>query len=138
MKGYKQLIFEQRVKIEEMYLSGELPAEISQAFGNCFFTDRERAFGNEILCELDRLQFATLGERTAAAKFLGKTGALMLDQLLAIFGFDPLGGEEGKRRVQTLNMANVKTIDQYQLGKNGEPVEPPPAEPPTEPAAGDE
>ena len=41
----------------------------------------------------------------------------MLDQALTTLGFPPIGGEEGKRRVQTLNMVNAEKADEYQLGK---------------------
>ena len=40
----------------------------------------------------------------------------MLDQALTTLGFPPIGGEEGKRRVQTLNMVNAALADKYQLG----------------------
>ena len=32
----------------------------------------------------------------------------------------PIGGEEGSRRVQTLNMVNANKADEYQVGKGGE------------------
>ena len=90
--------------------------QLAQGLTNALFTERERGFGHEILCELDRIQFETLDKRTEAAKFLTDIGALELDQVLDIFGFPPIGGDEGKRRVQTLNMANAEIVDQYQLG----------------------
>ena len=40
----------------------------------------------------------------------------MLDQALVTLGFPPIGGEEGKRRVQTLNMVNAAKADKYQIG----------------------
>ena len=45
-------------------------------------------------------------------------GGLTLDQALTTLGFPPIGGEEGKRRVQTLNVVNAKKADQYQLGED--------------------
>ena len=59
----------------------------------------------------------------------------MLDQVLDIFGFPPIGGEEGARRVQTLNMVNADIIDKYQLGSTGQTTEPdpPPDDPPKDP-----
>ena len=32
----------------------------------------------------------------------------------------PIGGEEGKRRVQTLNMVNANKADKYQIGEGGD------------------
>lgn len=108
--------------------------QLSQGLTNCIFSDREQGFGNEILCELDRLQFETLPNRVQAANFLTNVGAATLDQILDIFGLPPIGGEEGARRVQTLNMVNAKLADQYQLGKETDPppTDPPPADPPAE------
>ena len=93
--------------------------QLAQGLTNAIFSEREQRFGNEILCELDRIQFDTLDKRVEAAKFLSDIGALELDQVLDIFGFPPIGGEEGKRRVQTLNMVNAAIADQYQLESNG-------------------
>lgn len=93
--------------------------QLAQGLTNALFTEREQAHGNEILCELDRIQFETLEKRTTAAQFLTNIGALSLDQVLEIFGFPPIGGEEGARRVQTLNMVNAQIIDKYQLESNG-------------------
>lgn len=105
--------------------------QLAQGLTNCLFTEREHGFGNEIICELDRLQFETLPNRVQAAKFLTDIGAAKLDQILDIFGLPPIGGEEGARRVQTLNMASTDIVDEYQLGgkqKNKEPDETEPQE----------
>ena len=64
-------------------------------------------------------------KRVEAAQFLTNIGALELDQVLGIFGFPPIGGEEGKRRVQTLNMANAEIVDKYQLTSAGSKDDPP-------------
>jgi hypothetical protein len=42
---------------------------------------------------------------------------------LEIFNMAPLGGEEGARRVQTLNMVNAAKADQYQLGEKSKEQE---------------
>ena len=106
----------------DAFYRGELAPfymQLSQGLTNAIFTEREQGFGNEILCELDRIQFETLDKRVSAAQFLTNIGAVTLDQVLDIFGFPPIGGEEGARRVQTLNMVNAEIIDKYQLGNSG-------------------
>ena len=123
-------------EMDAFYSGGLLPfyMQLDQGLTRGLFTERERGFGNRILCELDRIQFETLEKRTAAAQFLTNLGALELDQVLGIFGFAPIGGEEGKRRVQSLNMANTKIIDKYQLNSAGSKAEePPPEEAPEKP-----
>lgn len=111
--------------------------QLAQGLTNAIFTTREQGFGNEILCELDRIQFETLDKRVSAAQYLTNIGALSLDQVLDIFGFPPIGGEEGARRVQTLNMVNAEIIDKYQLGSTGQKTEEPTQDPPPEGAEGD-
>ena len=54
------------------------------------------------------------------AKLLTDIGAASLDDVLEIFNMAPIGGEEGKRRVQTLNMVNANKADKYQIGEGGD------------------
>jgi len=105
--------------MEAFYRGGLAPfyMQLAQGMTNTLFSARERSFGHEIMCELDRLQFETLPSRVQAAKFLTEIGAATLDQILELFGYPPIGGEEGSRRVQTLNMVNAALIDKYQLGE---------------------
>lgn len=138
--GTSDKIVQNTADAEEMdaFYRGELSPfymQLAQGLTRAIFTEREQGFGNEIICELNRLQFAPLNDRKEVAKFLTDVGALTLDQILDIFGYDPIGGEEGARRVQTLNMVNAQIIDKYQLGSTGQsteepPKDPPPAEPP--------
>ena len=85
---------------------------------------------------MDRIQFETLDKRVEAAQFLAQIGALELDQVLDIFGFPPIGGDEGKRRVQTLNMVNAEIADKYQMGTTGQKAEETPKEPQEPPSGG--
>lgn len=145
--GMNEAIVQNKADAEGMdaFYRGQLAPfymQLAQGLTNAIFTDREQGHGNEILCELDRIQFETLDKRVSAAQFLTNIGAVSLDQVLDIFGFPPIGGEEGARRVQTLNMVNAEIIDKYQLGSNGqkeEPKETPPGgQPPGEPPPGKE
>ena len=101
----------------DAFYDGELKPffmQLSQGFTNCFFTSRELGFGNEIAAEGNKLQYAKLSDKLAAVKYLSEIGGLMLDQALVTLGFPPIGGDEGKRRVQTLNMVNAAKVDDYQ------------------------
>jgi len=147
--GVNEAIVQNRATPEEMdaFYRGQLAPfymQLGQGLTNALFTERERGFGHEIICELDRIQFETLDKRTEAARFLTDLGALELDQVLDIFGFPPIGGEEGKRRIQTLNMVNTDIIDKYQLmsagggGKDKPAKEDDETEPPPKPKDGEE
>lgn len=137
--GVNEEIVQNKADAEKMdaFYRGQLSGfymQLAQGLTNAVFTEREQGFGNEILCELDRIQFETLDKRVSAAQYLTNIGALELDQVLDIFGFPPIGGEEGKRRVQTLNMVNAEIIDKYQLTSAGDKTatedDPSPAEKP--------
>ena len=150
--GVNEEIVQNKADAEKMdaFYRGQLSPfymQLAQGLTNAIFTEREQSFGNAILCEMDRIQFETLDKRVEAAKFLTDLGALMLDQVLDIFGFAPIGGEEGKRRVQTLNMVNAAIADEYQManagkkleaGGDGKKPQEPPSEPEEEPPEGEE
>ena len=98
--------------------------QLSEEFTEKLFTPHERECGNEIIFEANRLQYDSNATKIAVGRFLTDIGGAELDQILEIFNMAPLGGEEGKRRVQTLNMVNAEKADQYQLGKGkNEPEE---------------
>lgn len=142
--GMNEAIVQNKATPEEMdaFYRGQLVPfymQLAQGLTNAIFTEREQSFGNEVLCEMDRIQFETLDKRVEAAQFLTNIGALELDQVLEIFGFPPIGGPEGKRRVQTLNMVNAAIADKYQLESNGTKTETdPPPQKPQEPPSGPE
>lgn len=142
--GMNEAIVQNKATPEEMdaFYRGQLVPfymQLAQGLTNAIFTEREQSFGNEVLCEMDRIQFETLDKRVEAAQFLTNIGALELDQVLEIFGFPPIGGPEGKRRVQTLNMVNAAIADKYQLESNGTKTETDPTpQKPQEPPSGPE
>lgn len=103
----------------EAYYNSELKPffeQLTQVFTAATFTGRELGYGNMIVFEGESLQNTKITEKTAALKFLADIGALTVDQALIAYGLAPIGGEEGKRRVQTLNMVNAVKADKYQLG----------------------
>lgn len=89
--------------------------QMSLQFTAKLFTGRERGFGNEIIFEANRLQYASNQEKVNVVTLLSNIGAITLDQALEIFNLPTIGGEEGGRRVQTLNMVKAgKGADKYQ------------------------
>ena len=115
------------------YYNGEIKPffeQCTQAFTNGLFFGKERAFGNEIIFEGNNLQNEKLSDKTAVLKFLAEIGAITIDGVLLAYNMAPIGGAEGARRVQTLNVVNAAKADQYQLGdKSGDN---PPATPKSE------
>lgn len=112
---------------ESAFYNGEIAPffhKLTQAFTNCLFSEREVGHGNRIVFSTNSVQFATLPEKVNAAKFLTEIGAATLDQILTLFDMPTIGGEEGARRVQTLNMVNADLADKYQTGEDTDPPEP--------------
>lgn len=77
------------------------------------FTQREQAFGNSIILEANRLQFASTTTKTNVIKELMPFGLLTINQALEILNLPAV--EDGDRRLQTLNVVNAEKADQYQL-----------------------
>ena len=50
-------------------------------------------------------------------KEAGSLGVLTVDQALSILELPEIGGEEGAKRIQSLNYINSAIADLYQLGK---------------------
>ena len=89
---------------------------MSQAFTKKLFTDREKAFGNEIKLYPKDLIFLTAEQTIEVVTLLSYTGALYENEKRTAFGFAPLPELEGKRFV-SLNYVNADLADQYQVGK---------------------
>ncbi|ASV67220.1 phage portal protein [Cytobacillus kochii] len=77
------------------------------------FTNREQSFGNSIIFEANRLQFASNETKTNIIKELMPLGLFTTNQALEILNLPPV--ENGDKRIQTLNVVNAAKADQYQL-----------------------
>ncbi|MED0665674.1 phage portal protein [Bacillus badius] len=91
-----------------------LAIQFSLEFTDKLFTEREQAFGNSIIFESNRLQFASNASKTNILKELTPLGLLTINQALEILNLPPV--EDGDKRLQTLNVVNADKADQYQLG----------------------
>ncbi len=120
------------------YYNGEIKPffeQCTQAFTNAIFSGKEPSYGNEIVFEGNSLQNEKLNDKTTTLKFLADIGAITIDGVLLAYNMAPLGGEEGARRVQTLNMVNADKADEYQLGDKTKSKQPSESEESTPPAA---
>ena len=94
-----------------------LGVQISLELTDKIFTQREQAFGNSIIMEANRLQFASNATKVNMIKELVPLGLFTINQALEILNLPSV--EDGDRRVQTLNVANTKIVDEYQMNKKG-------------------
>ena len=94
-----------------------LGVQISLELTDKIFTQREQAFGNSILMEANRLQFASNTTKVNMIKELFPLGLFTVNQALEILNLPSV--ENGDRRLQTLNVANTEIVDEYQMNKKG-------------------
>ncbi len=98
---------------ENAYYNGELAPffeQLEQALTSAICRD-----GSEILCTSSRLLNASFKDKTEVIKFFASIGGITLDEAREQYGLPPVGGEDGSRRLQSLNYVASDKVDDYQL-----------------------
>ena len=94
--------------------------QMSDAFTNKIFSRKAIKEGHKIVFTANRLQYATLANKISLLKEAGALGLLTKDEAREIIDLYPLGGEEGKKIIQSLNNIDSSIANDYQGGdKNG-------------------
>ena len=88
---------------------------LSQEMTAKIFSEREQAFGNEIIFESGRLQFTSNSTKVNLIAQLVPLGLLTVNQALEILNLP--GVADGDRRLQALNMIDVDQAIKYQVGE---------------------
>lgn len=91
--------------------------QMGQAFTNGIFNEKAIRDGNRIEFTVNRIKYARLQTKISLIKNIAAYGMLTVDQGLDILDLPTIGGEEGKKRLQTLNVVNADLADEYQGGK---------------------
>lgn len=91
-----------------------LAIQMSLEFTNKIFTDREIGYGNEIIFESNRLQYASNKTKTSMIATLMPLGILSINEAREILNLAPVEG--GDKRLVSLNFVNAQFQDIYQLG----------------------
>lgn len=95
--------------------------QMSDAFTNKIFSIKARKDGHKIIFTANRLQYASLDSKINLIKVAGAYGLLTKDDGREILDMAPLGGEEGKKILQSLNNIDSSIANDYQGGgSNGE------------------
>jgi hypothetical protein len=92
-----------------------LALQLSLEFTAKVFTDRERAYGNEILFEANRLQYASAKTKVELIKEVMPLGLLTVNQALEILNLPSV--PDGDKRLQSLNFVDADKANQYQIGE---------------------
>lgn len=94
--------------------------QMSGAFTNKIFSYSARKKGHKIVFTTNRLQYASLSNKINLIKVAGAFGLLTKDDGREILDMAPLGGEEGKKILQSLNNIDSNIANDYQGGGNDE------------------
>jgi len=94
-----------------------IATQLSLEFTRKIFSEREIAFGNQIIFESGRLQFTSNKTKVELIKELMPLGLLTINQALEILNIAPTEG--GEKRLQTLNVVDFDVATQYQLARAG-------------------
>ena len=88
--------------------------QLSLEFTEKCFSAREKGFGNGIIFEANRLQYASNTTKISLLQYLMPMGVFSVNDALEIFNMPPV--EDGDRRIFSLNYVNAKLADAYQTG----------------------
>jgi HK97 family phage portal protein len=88
--------------------------QLSLEFTSKVFTEREQGWGNEIIFEANRLQYASNQTKIQIIQTLMDRGMMSINQGLEIFNMPPIEG--GDKRLVSLNFVDASIQNEYQLG----------------------
>lgn len=91
--------------------------QMGQAFTNAIFSERAIKAGHRIEFSVNRIKYAKTETKINLIKEAGALGLLTVDEGREILDLPAIGGEEGNKRLQTLNVINTNLADEYQGGK---------------------
>lgn len=94
--------------------------QLAQSFTNAIFSEKSIKEGHRIEFSVNRIKYAKTETKISLIKEAGALGLLTVDEGREILDLPAIGGEEGNKRLQTLNVINANLADKYQGGKKNE------------------
>ena len=91
--------------------------QMSDEFTTKIFSTKAIKDGHKIIFTTNRLQYASLDQKTKLLKIILPYGLLTKDTVLEVLDMPPIGGEEGKKILQSLNNIDSKIANNYQGGE---------------------
>lgn len=92
--------------------------QMGQTFTNAIFSEKAIKDGHKIEFTVNRIKYAKTETKISLIKEAGALGLITVDEGREILDLPALGGEEGNKRLQTLNVINANLADKYQGGNN--------------------
>lgn len=93
---------------------------MEQEFTNKIFGDNAIRNGHRIVFNVDRIRYLNSATKISLIKEVGALGILTIDEARKILDLTTIGGEEGAKRLVSLNYVDSDIANDYQLGKGGE------------------
>ena len=90
--------------------------QMEQEFTAKIFGNKAIREGNRIVFGVERIKYAKTETKINLISQLGSLGIYTVDEARAVLDMPPIGGEEGAKRLQSLNFVNTNIADEYQLG----------------------
>ncbi len=90
--------------------------QLGQAFTNAIFSEKAIREGHSIEFLVNRIKYAKTETKIDLIKEAGSLGLLTVDEGRDILDLPAIGGTEGSKRLQTLNVINANLADSYQGG----------------------
>lgn len=90
--------------------------QMGQTFTNAIFSERAIKSGHRIEFSVNRIKYAKTETKINLIKEAGALGLLTVDEGREILDLPAIGGKEGNKRLQTLNVINANLADEYQGG----------------------
>lgn len=97
-----------------------LSIQLEEAFTNVIFNEKSIKEGHRIIFTTHRLQYASLGQKINMIKVVASYGMITKDEARELLDLAPIGGEEGKKIIQSLNNIDSNIANKYQGGENDE------------------
>lgn len=99
--GVNEAVLTNAAKAEELeaFFDGAIEPfaiQISEAMTKMLFSERERAQGSYIIANANRLQYMSTAAKVQMAKELGDRGAILIDEIRALFNYGPLPDGAGQ------------------------------------------
>ena len=91
--------------------------QLSYEFTNKIFSNVAIQEGNKIVFTANRLQYQSLDKKKQMLEIALPYGLLTKDMALEVLDLPPIGGEEGKKIIQSLNNIDSSIANDYQGGE---------------------
>lgn len=94
--------------------------QLEQEFTNKTFSDYAIKNGHRIVFNVDRIRYLSSATKISLIKEVGTLGALTIDEVRKILDLTTLGGDEGAKRLTSLNYIDSSIANEYQGGNSNE------------------